>query len=367
MVAVEIRSPNSRIAGRADARADPMSVLEAAYDLNSDDVAWLTAVARAMHPFLDRGLGTHAFLYTLSPSGSSLEVHTTVLLNCPSGVREAFAADTALAKPDQLLALYTGPPCLTLSQAFARAALGQPYESFVAARHVKDRIGVADQLGVIAAESGGAGCAFAGLTDRQMRFPPRSAGILSRVARHIAAARRLRAALVRFERSAISLDVDAVFGENGAVLHAESEAKRAGERRALSMAAKTLGETRARFRRADPAQAVRLWTALVQGKWSLVDTRDSDGKRLLVARRNAPTLRDPAALRPDERQVVALAARGHSVKLIAYELGLSKPTVSVRLTRALHKLGLGSRAELARCLGSARSASDRSRRPERGE
>ncbi len=364
MVAVEIRSPTSNIAGRGDARADAMSVLEAAYDLNSDDVAWLTGVARAMHPFLDRGLGTHSFLYTLSQSGS-LEVPTAVLLNCPPGLREVLAAGAAVAKPEEILALYNGPPCQTLSQVSARVAPGRPYEAFLAVRHLP-KIGAVDQLGVVAAESDGAGCAFGGLTDRQLRFPSRSAGILSRVARHVAAARRLRGALMRSAKNLVSLDVDAVLGESGAVLHAESEAKRADDLRALSMAAKTLGETRARFRQADPEQAVRLWTALVQGKWSLVDTRDSDGKRFLVARRNAAELGDPLALRADERRVVALAARGHSVKLIAYELGLSKPTVSVRLTRALQKLGLRSRAELARCFGAG-AVTDRPRRSERGK
>jgi DNA-binding CsgD family transcriptional regulator len=353
MVAVEIRSaPTSNAAGRRGRRPDPMSVLDAAYDLNCDDVVWLTGVAHAMYPFLDRGFGTHSFLYRLAPSAASLEVHTAVLLNCPPGLREALAACTDRVNPAELSALYHGPPCQSLSQVFAKVAPGRPYAEFAAARHMADQIGAVDQLGVIAVESDGIGCGFAGLCDRVMRFPPRSAGVLSRVARHVAAARRLRSALVRSEDARVSLDVDAVLTETGAVLHAESEAKGAGELPALSTAAKTLGESRARFRKSDPEQAVRLWTALIRGKWSLVSTRDSDGKRFLVARRNAPELGDPAALRPDERQVVALAARGHSVKLIAYELGLSKPTVSVRLTRALRKLGLASRAELAHWLGS---------------
>src|SRR5688572_30348974 len=108
MVAIEIRSPTSKITGRGDARGDPMSVLEAAYDLNSDDVAWLAGVARAMHPFLDRGFGTHSFFYTLSPAAPSLQVPTVVLLNCPSGLREVLAAGAALVRPEELAALYHG-------------------------------------------------------------------------------------------------------------------------------------------------------------------------------------------------------------------------------------------------------------------
>jgi DNA-binding NarL/FixJ family response regulator len=58
------------------------------------------------------------------------------------------------------------------------------------------------------------------------------------------------------------------------------------------------------------------------------------------------------ALLPEERHVLALVAPEHSLKLIAYELGLSSSVVSERLTGALRKLGLRSRAELTRYLGA---------------
>jgi DNA-binding CsgD family transcriptional regulator len=350
MVAVEIRTPHTKLIGRRSPRGDAMAILEAAYDLNSDDVEWLTGVARAMHPFLDRGLGTHSFLYRLSQPQCALEVHTVVFMNAPARLREVLAASTNLVKPEEIAAFYEGPPCLTVSQRYARFVSGRSYDAFAPARLLDRELGIADQLGVLAVETDVAGCVFMAPVKRTQRFPPRSAGILSRVARHLGAARRLRGALKRSLKSVASLEVDAVLGEDGAVLHAEAEATHPSELDALSSAAKTLGETRKRLRRSDPEEAVRLWRALVQGKWSLIDTRDSDGKRLLVARRNAPGFDDPAALKPGERQVVALAARGHSLKLIAYELGLAEPTVSTRLTRGLQKLGLGSRAELARCL-----------------
>jgi DNA-binding NarL/FixJ family response regulator len=54
-----------------------------------------------------------------------------------------------------------------------------------------------------------------------------------------------------------------------------------------------------------------------------------------------------------ERQVAALAALGHANKVIAFELGIAQSTVAVLLSRAAHKLGAPTRAELARIIFSA--------------
>jgi DNA-binding CsgD family transcriptional regulator len=57
----------------------------------------------------------------------------------------------------------------------------------------------------------------------------------------------------------------------------------------------------------------------------------------------------PAAgpdLTPRERQVAALAARGHANKVIAYDLGLTVSTVSVYLGKAARKLGVRGRVAL---------------------
>ena len=43
-----------------------------------------------------------------------------------------------------------------------------------------------------------------------------------------------------------------------------------------------------------------------------------------------------------------MRARSHSIKLIAYELGLSQATVSGEITTGMRKLGVKSAIELAR-------------------
>jgi DNA-binding CsgD family transcriptional regulator len=55
--------------------------------------------------------------------------------------------------------------------------------------------------------------------------------------------------------------------------------------------------------------------------------------------------------------VVSYAVLGHSLKYIAYELGLAISTVSGNLGTAMRKLGVASRAELVRLFaGGAPSA-----------
>jgi DNA-binding NarL/FixJ family response regulator len=90
-----------------------------------------------------------------------------------------------------------------------------------------------------------------------------------------------------------------------------------------------------------------MWRALVDGRWSLVDGFDSDGKRFVVARRNEPCAVALHTLTSRETHVASLAARGHSNKLIAYELGLSEATIATHVARAKSKLGVHSRVQLA--------------------
>jgi DNA-binding NarL/FixJ family response regulator len=66
----------------------------------------------------------------------------------------------------------------------------------------------------------------------------------------------------------------------------------------------------------------------------LVEHFESDGRRYCLARENPPAVHGLIALTPRERCVSALAACGHSNKLIAYELGLGLGTVATHLKAA---------------------------------
>jgi DNA-binding NarL/FixJ family response regulator len=97
--------------------------------------------------------------------------------------------------------------------------------------------------------------------------------------------------------------------------------------------------------RADPELALKTWQALADGRWSVVERFDGDGRRHWIARENLPPTIAERRLTDLERRVVGYVAGGHSQKLIAYDLGLSEGTISKQVTSACDKLGLG-RAEL---------------------
>jgi DNA-binding NarL/FixJ family response regulator len=115
----------------------------------------------------------------------------------------------------------------------------------------------------------------------------------------------------------------------------------------LRRAARAIDRARTKSR-SDEDAALDAWQGLVAGRWSLVDRFDSDGRRYLVARRNDPDVPDPRALTRRERQVLAYAALGHPLKLVAYSLGLSVSTIALHRARAMRKLGLRSQAEVVR-------------------
>jgi DNA-binding CsgD family transcriptional regulator len=99
-------------------------------------------------------------------------------------------------------------------------------------------------------------------------------------------------------------------------------------------------------RRSQPEEAVAIWRALADGRWSLVDHFDHDGRRYLIARPNELETRAWATLTERERIAVAFAAMGHTNKLIAYDMGLAPSTVAMQLSRAARKIGVRSRVEL---------------------
>ncbi|MGH7298360.1 MAG: helix-turn-helix domain-containing protein, partial [Polyangiaceae bacterium] len=94
-----------------------------------------------------------------------------------------------------------------------------------------------------------------------------------------------------------------------------------------------------------PDAALEAWKGLVSARWSLVEHFESDGKEYILACRNDPDVRGPAALTRREQQVLGLLGVGHTTKLVAYELGISDSTVRVLLARAMAKLGASTREE----------------------
>jgi len=171
---------------------------------------------------------------------------------------------------------------------------------------------------------------------------PQEAETWGRIASHVAAAFRLR-------RRGVTADPDvaaAVLDPSGRLQHARDASTVDGLRKELSSAVLRMERARSTLRDREPEEALALWRTLVDGRYTLLDAFERDGRRYVVAVENTPCPDGPGILTDRERQVAALAATGRSNKLIAYELGLGHSTVRVLLARAARKLRAKNRAEL---------------------
>jgi DNA-binding CsgD family transcriptional regulator len=183
---------------------------------------------------------------------------------------------------------------------------------------------------------------------------PRDRQVLDCFAAHLGSALRLRS-MLGARPTGDSAAVEAVFGSDGKLLDARGLAAGVEERATLVDAVRR--SERAKLRAATEEERLDVWTALLEGRWSIVENEERDGKRTLLACRNDPRVTSFRTLSDRERAVVSYAVLGHSLKYIAYELGLAISTVSGNLGTAMRKLGVASRAELVRLFaGGAPSA-----------
>jgi DNA-binding CsgD family transcriptional regulator len=314
------------------ARASIVEAVEAAYDLSGSNEAWLMGVLGA----LDRQTFAHRAVIS---AGWCFEGHA---------ISDVTVARGPAALPALIYALHGRVPPDRRGPTYAPIVLTGLHSMRVAMAHLGitpdplgkrllsegfDALGVHDFHVLPAHDLGVRGCLLGWGMAGPTSIDPQVDRRLTAVSVHLNAGHRLRG---RATPEEAVLDGDRV-------VHAEGEAKDARE--VLRGAARALD--RARLRGTDPDEALELWQGLVDGRWSLVDRFDSDGRRFLVARRNDDVPAEPRALSPRERSVLAHAARGHSNKLIGYELGISESAAANHVASLLKKLGLPSRAALA--------------------
>lgn len=194
--------------------------------------------------------------------------------------------------------------------------------------------GVPDVLGTIGFADRDHALVVSFVVDERQRLGRDARVTLDRLRAHLAASYRLRL-------HAASPDAadDAVLAPDGAVLDAVGDAKRARPRERLRAAAIAIARAK-REAATDPAECLAFWRAMVDGRWTLVDRIDTDGKRLVLAKRNTPSSPLAGALTERERTVLERASLGGSLRGVAYELGLAESTVSEALARGLRRLGL---------------------------
>ena len=310
---------------------DPISIAERSYSLQGTEREWIDRLVEAVAPAIDDGIVVYGFTYRWHG-------------------RDPYPAEFASGEPawenlvraiavDYITATVGTPkPCNTFSQQVAELPLHM--------QGLDDRFfrpnGFADVFGVHAVDPDGGVFLVSGLAEKRT-VSARDTARWRRVTVHMGTALRLRR---RFEREAAERD-EAVLSPSGRLLHATGRAKQADARDRLRAAARAIDRARGPLRRSDPQEAIELWRALCDGRWSLVDRFESDGRRYLIAHPNEPHLPDLRGLSQREASVAAFVQLGQANKEIAYALGISLSSVATYLSSALRKLGLSSRAALA--------------------
>lgn len=189
--------------------------------------------------------------------------------------------------------------------------------------------------GITAPDRSGRGL-FIGFPHPRDALVQRAKDVAAATVPHVAAGLRLRRALAAPggpDRA------EAVLDPSGRVVDATGPARELDARTRLREVALRRDAARSGSRASDE-ESESLWEPLVQGRWSLVDRIESDGRRYIVACANPEGVLDPRKLTPVEQDVARLSALGMSYKEIAAELGIKEGSVGPALHSATRKLGL---------------------------
>ncbi len=202
---------------------------------------------------------------------------------------------------------------------------------------IADLLNMGDSWGVHVPNERGGGLSL-GCSER--KHPPSHYRAMRDVMPLLQAAQRLR-----LHRAEELSSVEAIFEPGGKAQHAVGAARDADSLKALSHQAANIERGRIQREQQDWA-GESIWPGIVQGRWSLVERIERDGKRLIVAHANGRGGLDPRRLSERENEVARLVAQGMMDKEVALELGLAQSVVAENLRQALEKLGLNSRLEL---------------------
>ncbi len=300
---------------------------DACYALDCSDDEWLDALAVEGRAFLDYGLGVAAWAFRKDEWIGEL----------PKGVApelgEAMLREAQCYTNEEMVEIFMGGRALSATERLART---QGLDEHHTGSNFGP-LGVKDVHGLTVSDSAGQGVALAGLSPRVLRAPPQQLARLERLGAHMLAGYRLRHALRK---------IDAILEPDGRPLHAEGEARDAVNRDALSHAVRAFDRARSQRSGSDADESLNAFEGLVAGRWSIVQSFESDGRRYLVAIQNQPAQMAVAAVTPNEAHALLLRAQGLAYKIVGYELGLSESATHYLVQQGMTKLGIGRETDL---------------------
>jgi DNA-binding CsgD family transcriptional regulator len=308
-------------------KTDVIAVVESAYDLEPPSASWMQSLVEHTVPLVaGAGPGAAYSVDASDPRAPSFGVPVVVGMN--SGIEQALHAAILATDARTLMHAHEGKATTFSAQLGSTSIAGNPLGDFLLA------CGLPDVFCCIGLDAEGRGIVVSAALARKSRLARGTKSCWQLVSAHVAAASRLRA------RASDSAPVEGLFDPGGRAVHCDGDAKARPARDALRAAVVARDKARTKKVRRDEAEALSLWPGLVAGRWSLVDRFERDGRRYVVARRNEPRPPEPFVLSIRERQVLGHLIQGDSLKLTAYALGLSLPSVSKVAATLRVKLGV---------------------------
>lgn len=339
-----------------------IDIVEAAYDVGAFLGDWLPNVIESGEAAIDFGMGVGGALWAgASPDGQPLVVQ----MHVPAAVPDLPLRYTKAA-------LAAGPAMVAET---SRALLGRVNVLSETKERwpgvfdaITTHVGCKDMLSLFAVDPDLFGATVTAPSPKPIALSRQAREHWHMVGVHIAAGRRLGRVRAGEEQKGLPptempLDAEALLDpKRFVVAQAAGDARESAASETIRKAAMQVDKARGRLRRTDPGEALELWQGLVRGRWSLIDWFDTDGRRFVLAKPNAPHVGDPRGLTERQYQVATYAALGESSKLIGYRLGLSPQRVSTLLRTAMRKLRVKSQAQLVEKLRGLPLADDRDSR-----
>ena len=323
-----------------------LDVLDRMYDLQVTELDWLRGIGEAIRPLVDCGGGVNVWTLNLHTSASGV------------GARIGLGHDVEVMWKQFLrvvpLEILTDEGLLTPISNADRCPAPR-VRRYAGVGHAAMGVRSLTGLNGVDLDHHTVSICVPAPIGGRVFWPERDRTSWERISAHLGAAFRLR------NRGAARKAPSLIIDPSGRLQHVAPELAASADLAQLCEAVTVVD--RARRIRMPPEAVLNAWRALHEGRWSIVQSVERDGRRMLVARPNAPLHNDaplapgesanrppktPRQLSPAERRVLAALSEGHTNKLIAYELGLATSTVGTLLARAARKLGCKSRIELAR-------------------
>jgi DNA-binding CsgD family transcriptional regulator len=311
-----------------------LDILDAAYQQGVQHADWLRDLGQAFRSSVPAAISCFCYEILCVDGRRRLGGTWAEDPQVVAQIRSGFEAT-----PPEMLDVFMSTPLQAATTREVLEAAGMKLESTELGGWYEG-LGFADVFAMTACDPGGSGLVLGVGLSRPGGPSPRERVEWIHVAAHVAAARRLREQLA----DAAAIDrASAVLTPTGRVEHVVGSEEQ-DVASLLHTAVKQVEHAR-KYAKSD-TEALGLWQGLVDGRWSLLEQFETDGRRYYVAVRNPSDAVKTRALTRREAEVAAHVASGSTTKVTAYALGLDEVTVRGYLRTAMTKLGLRSRAEL---------------------